>query len=95
VASWELTRKTMQMKTLNLGNSLRNVHGISLSTGAGFLFVFKAWQQVHSRLHNYCHNTEDGQKDKLVVDVILCTFLNTSGNRKKDSFTGYGTYAIE
>jgi hypothetical protein len=40
------------------------------------LFVFKAWQQAHSRLRNCCHNTEDGQKDKLVVDIISCTFLS-------------------
>ncbi len=58
-----------------LGFLLRNAHGISLTTGAGFLFVFKAWQQAHSRLRNCCHNTEDGRKDKRVVEVILCTFL--------------------
>jgi hypothetical protein len=71
---------------------LRNAHGISSATGEGFLFVFKAWQQAHSRLRsqpascfkrhlhihvlrNCCHNTEDGQKDKPVVEVISCTFL--------------------
>ncbi len=54
---------------------LRNVHGISSATGTGFLFVFKAWQQAHSWLRNCCHNTEDGQKDKPVVEVISCTFL--------------------
>jgi hypothetical protein len=38
------------------------------------LFVFKAWQQAHSKLRNYCHNAEDGQKDKQVAEVISCTF---------------------
>jgi hypothetical protein len=54
------------------------LHGISSSTGAGFFFVFKALQQAHSRLRNCCHNAEDGQKDKLVVEVISCTFLKLS-----------------
>ena len=31
---------------------------------------------AHSRLRNYFYNEEDGQKDKLVVQVISCAFLN-------------------
>ena len=57
---------------------LRDAHGISSTTGAGFLFVFKAWQQAHSKLRNCCHNEEDRKKDKSVVEVILCTFLRVA-----------------
>ena len=46
-----------------------------MATNTEFLFVFKAWQQAHSKLRNCCHNTEDRQKDKLVVEVISRTFL--------------------
>ncbi|MEE9344773.1 MAG: hypothetical protein V3U88_04130, partial [Methylococcales bacterium] len=49
---------------------LRNVHGITSTTGAGLLFVFKAPQQAYSELYNCCGNTEDGQQDKSVVEVI-------------------------
>jgi predicted nucleic acid-binding protein len=52
------------------------VHEITSSTGAGLLFVFKAQQQAHSELCNCCCNTEDGQQDKSVDDVISCTFLS-------------------
>ena len=41
---------------------------------SGQIFEY-TWQQAHSRLRNCCHNTEDGQKDKLVVELIPCTFL--------------------
>ena len=54
---------------------LTNVHGITSTTGAGLLFVFKAPQQAHSELCNCCGNTEDGQQDKSVVEVISCAFL--------------------
>ena len=56
---------------------LRNVHGITSTTGAGFLFVFKTCQQAHSKLRNCWHNAEDGQKNKQVVEVISCTFLTS------------------
>jgi hypothetical protein len=60
------------------------VHGITSITGAELLFVFKACpvfitgapQQAHSVLCNCCGNAEDGQQDKSVAEVILCTFLN-------------------
>jgi hypothetical protein len=55
------------MKT---GMSLRNVQEITSTTGAGFLFVFKAKKQAHSELCNCFCNAEDGQKDKSVVEVI-------------------------
>ena len=60
----------------NVLNKVRNAHGISLTTGVGFLFVFKAWQQAHSKLRNCCHYAEDEQKDTLVDEVISCTFLD-------------------
>ena len=52
------------------------MHGITSTTGAGLLFVFKAPQQAYSELYNCCGNTEDGQQDKSVVEVISCTFLS-------------------
>jgi len=57
--------------------TFRNVHGISWTIGAGFLFVFKACQQAHSKLRNCWHNAENGQKYKSIVQVIPCTFLST------------------
>ncbi len=56
--------------------TLKNAHEISSSTGAVFLFVFKAWQQAHSKLRNCCHNTEGGQKDQLIDELISRTLLN-------------------
>jgi hypothetical protein len=80
------------MKTLKNYKSIystfpRNVHGITSTTGAGLLFVFKACpvfitgapQQAHSELCNCCGNAEDGQQDKSVVEVISCTFLKERG----------------
>ena len=79
IASYETIYATPKMRKKTSKNvkliMIRNVHGISSSTGAGFLFVFKAWQQAHSKLRNCCHNAEDGQKNKLVAEVISCTFL--------------------
>ena len=43
------------------------------------MFVFKAQQQAHSELRNYCCNEEDGHKNKLVGEVISCTFLRHIG----------------
>jgi hypothetical protein len=58
------------MLCMKTGMSLRNVQEITSTTGAGFLFVFKAKKQAHSELCNCFCNAEDGQKDKSVVEVI-------------------------
>ncbi len=58
----------------------RNAHGINLATGEGFMLVFNARQQAHSRLRNCCCNEEDEYKDKRVVEVISCTFLSEGVN---------------
>jgi ABC-type phosphate/phosphonate transport system substrate-binding protein len=39
------------------------------------LFIFKAWQQAHSKICNCCNNIKYGQKDKQVNEIIGCTFL--------------------
>ena len=54
----------------------RNGNEITCAFDAGFLFVFEALQQAHSRLRNCCSNKEDGQKDKSNARVIKFTFLN-------------------
>lgn len=53
---------------------LRNAHGITLITDAGFLFIFKTCQQTHSKLRNCWHNVEE-RKEKRVAKVILYTLL--------------------
>ncbi len=58
----------------------RNGNEITSETGAGFLFIFKARKQAHSKLCNCFRNAEDGQKDKPVSDVIKFTFLTQSQN---------------
>ena len=50
---------------------LRNGNEITCAFDAGFLFVFEARKQAHSRLHNCFRNKEDGQKDKSNVQVTL------------------------
>ncbi len=60
----------------NCTQLLRNAHAISLSTGAEFLFVFKAWKRAHSKLRNCGHNTEDRQKHQLVDKLISYSFLS-------------------
>jgi len=54
----------------------RNVYGISWTICAGFLFVFNACQQAHSKLRNCWHNAENGQKYKSIVQLIPYTFLS-------------------
>ena len=58
-----------------LPGGIRNAHEINLATGEGFMLVFKAQQQAHSRLRNCCCNEEDEYKDKLVVEVIRARSL--------------------
>jgi hypothetical protein len=57
-------------------NGLRNENKIISETGAGFLFIFKARKQAHSRLYNCLRNAEDEQKDKSVSDVIESSLLS-------------------
>ena len=65
---------------------LRSMQRITRATDAGFLFVFKAFQQAHSKLRNCWKNTEDRQKDKPVVLVIffmLLSYINTGYTAQK------------
>jgi beta-barrel assembly-enhancing protease len=54
---------------------VRDGDKITSETGAGLLFIFKAYKQAHSGLCNCLFNAGDGQKDKPVSDVIKFTFL--------------------
>jgi hypothetical protein len=56
---------------------LWNGNEIRPAIEAGFLFIFKARKQAHSKLCNCLRNAEEGQKDKSVAGVIKFPFLSS------------------
>jgi hypothetical protein len=56
--------------------ALRSKYESISESCVGFLFLFKACKQTHSKLCNCFHNAEEGQKDKPGSDIIKCSLFS-------------------